>query len=738
MTLAADPGQDFSSGVSACPACVATPAAMDAAARAKEEAGARLILSLPQAHCAACIRTVEDAMMQVPGVRSARVNLTLKRVSVAADTSVAADALIAAAGKVGYAAHEMDPGLLSATETDRQGRDLLMRLGVAFFSMMNVMLLSVAVWSGADGVTRDLFHWISGAIALPTVVFSGQPFFRSAYNSLRAGRLGMDVPISLALILASSISVFETWNSGHHAYFDAAVMLTFFLLAGRYLDHRTRAIARSAAEELAALEVPRALRVTATGEETVSIVDLRPGDLVLVRPGGRMPVDGDIIEGSTEIDRSLLTGESLPVFAGPGMKVSAGEVNLTGPLTLRVTAAGKDSSLHQMADLVAVAEAARTKYTSLAERAASWYSPLVHLLSFSAFGFWMWKTGGDLRFAVNISAAVLIITCPCALGLAVPAVVTSASGRLFRKGLLIKNGTALERLAEVDTVIFDKTGTLTLGTPQLINLHDHAPETLAAALALANASAHPLARALARGIEAKGITPLPVTERREIPGQGVQATTADGRTLRLGRADWCGAIESTMTATYLSMGDGAAAVAFEFQDHMRPGTTETIAALKAMGLDVRLVSGDVPAAVADLAQRAGIDTWVASTRPEGKAALVADYAAQGNRVLMVGDGLNDTAALAMAHTSISPASALDAARTASDMVLLGENLVAIADAVRISRQSTRRIRENFGISALYNVIAVPIALIGLATPLAAALAMSLSSITVSLNALRLK
>ncbi|MBL9057864.1 MAG: heavy metal translocating P-type ATPase, partial [Rhodobacteraceae bacterium] len=449
--------QEFGSvgAASACPACVAAPSAERLAQMAQPQ-HARLMFSLPAVHCAACISTVENAVQALPGVQSARVNLTLRRVSVEADADVTAPDLIRVMQGVGYEAHELDPGLLSATETDKQGRDLLMRLGVAFFSMMNVMLLSVAVWSGAEAATRDLFHWISAAIAIPTVIFAGQPFFKSAWAGLKVGRLGMDFPISLALVLASSISLYETIHSGHHAYFDAAVMLSFFLLLGRYLDHRTRAVARSAAEELAALEVPRATVLVDGAEVVRAITEVVAGDLVRVRPGGRMPVDGVVESGTSEVDRSLLTGESLPVFAGPGSAVSAGEVNLTGPLTLRVTAAGKDSSLHRMADLVAVAESARTKYTTLAERAASWYSPLVHLLSFSAFGFWMWKTGGDLRFAINISAAVLIITCPCALGLAVPAVVTSASGRLFRKGLLIKHGTALERLAQVDTVVFDK------------------------------------------------------------------------------------------------------------------------------------------------------------------------------------------------------------------------------------------------------------------------------------------
>ena len=718
----------------ACPACAAAPSAERLAGMAATMAAAmdaRLVLSLPGAHCAACMVTVEGALQAVPGVRSARVNLTMRRVSVDARSDVTAADLIPVLAGVGYEAHELDPGLLSATETDRQGRELLMRLGVAGFSMMNIMLLSVAVWSGAEDATRDMFHWISAAIALPTVVFAGQPFFKSAWASLRVWRLGMDVPISLALILASSISLFETWAGGHHAYFDAAVMLCFFLLAGRYLDHRTRAIARSAAQELAALEVPRAVVLEGGAEVVRAISDVAVGDLVRVRPGGRMPVDGVVLEGASEVDRSLLTGESLPVYAGPGSVVAAGEVNLTGPLVLRVTAAIRDSSLHRIADLVAIAESAKTRYTSLAERAASWYSPLVHILSFSAFGYWMYATGGDLRFAINISAAVLIITCPCALGLAVPAVVTAASGRLFRKGLLIKHGTALERLAEVDTVVFDKTGTLTLGLPEPTNLQDHGMEVLAVAVALAGASSHPLAVALAGAGEAAEVTDL-----HEVPGYGVEGLWRGAR-VRLGRAAWCGADEVGVTATYLALPDGSTH-AFTFADSLRPGAEAAVAGLRAQGLAVRLISGDAAGPVAALAARLGIDDWVAGALPADKAEAVARLSAQGHKVLMVGDGLNDTAALAGAHVSISPASALDAARVASDIVLLGQDMAALPDALRIARQASKRMVENFGISAAYNVIAVPLALMGFATPLAAALAMSLSSITVSLNALRLR
>lgn len=726
---AAHPLQVEHGGMAACPACAVMPSAQ-ALAEAAKPLHARLMLSLPTAHCAACISAVEGAVLAADGVISARVNLTLKRLSVEAEPQVSASDMIAVLRGVGYEAHELDAGLLNTTETDRQGRDLLMRLGVAFFSMMNVMLLSVAVWSGAEAATRDMFHWISAMIAIPTVVFAGQPFFKSAWAALRVGRLGMDVPISLALVLASAISLYETTQSGVHAYFDAAVMLCFFLLLGRYLDHRTRAVARSAAEELAALEVPRA-RVLVDGTEVErAISEIAVGDLVRVRPGGRMPVDGVITEGASEIDRSLLTGESLPVFAGLGMAVSAGEVNLTGPLTLRVTATGADSSLHRMADLVAVAESARSKYTTLAERAASWYSPLVHLLSFAAFGFWMWRTGGDFRHAVNISAAVLIITCPCALGLAVPAVVTSASGKLFRKGLLIKDGTALERLAQVDVVVFDKTGTLTLGTPEPTNLADHSPQVLGVVAALAAGSSHPLARALA-----SVATPARVEDLREVAGYGIEARHM-GQVVRLGRAEWVGTQAVDVTATYLSL-DGVVHV-FTFADHIRPGAEAAIAALKAQGKAIKLISGDTTGPVADLALRLGIADWTAGALPAEKLALVRGLTEAGHFVLMVGDGLNDTAALSAAHVSISPATALDAARTASDIVLLGQNMAPIGDAARIARQAKRRILENFGLSAAYNIVAVPIALLGFATPLAAALAMSLSSITVSLNSLRLK
>ncbi len=725
----------FQPRLSACPACDVAPLALEMAKR--PEKASAILLSLPGIHCAACISDVERVLMRQPGVREARVNLTLRRVSIDAPDLVAAD-LIPLVESIGYEAHELDPSALGATAADREGRDLLMRLGVAGFAMMNVMILSVAVWSGADAATRDLFHWISGAIALPTVAFAGKPFFASAWRGLKHGRLGMDFPISLALILASAISVYETMNSGPHAYFDGVTSLCFFLLIGRYLDNRARSVARSAAQELTALEVPRAIRVTAEGEETVAVADLVAGDQVLVRPGGRIPADGRILRGHSEIDRSLLTGESIPAVAGPGTLLSAGEVNLTGPLVIAVTAVGRDSSLAQLAELVAAAESARGRYASLAQKASEFYTPVVHILAFTSFLGWLWFTR-DLRIAVNIAAAVLIITCPCALGLAVPAVVTTASGRLFRKGLLIKDGTALERLAEVDTVVFDKTGTLTMGMPQLVSLDGLDPNERPAALALAQASSHPLSRALAAALVEAGTTPAEIEDIREQPGFGIEARHL-GRPIRLGRPDWVGAPAGAMvnTAATCFRADGGPVRTLTFTDRLRPGAADCVAAIRASGRKVLLLSGDGAGSVKDTADRLGIAEWRAAVTPTEKAAAISGLKEQGAHVLMVGDGLNDTAALAAAHVAISPASALDAARVASDIVLLGNDLAPVAEALEVSRRARLRIKENFAISAGYNLVAVPFAILGYATPLLAALAMSISSITVTLNALRLR
>ncbi len=723
----------------ACPACAATPEAPATANRTGAPTAPlrRYEISLPAIHCAACITGVERGLAAEPGVAAARVNLTLRRVSVTAeDTPGTEGRLIAALTARGFEARPLDSAALEATRTDATGRDLLARIAVAGFALMNVMLLSISVWAGAADSTRDLMHWISAAIAIPAIMFAAQPFFRNAWTALRAGRLDMDVPISTAILLALGVSLWETAQSGAHAFFDAALMLSFFLLIGRYLSHLTRASARSAAAEIAALEVHMAERVTAGGgRETVPMDAVRAGDILAVPVGVRVPADGSVTEGRSEVDASMLTGETMPEAVEPGSAVRAGMMNLTGPLLVRAEALGDETLLKQIARLVEAAEQSRSRYAGLADRASRWYSHVVNILAVTAFFGWG-LISGDWRLATNIAAAVLIITCPCALGLAVPAVLTAASGRLFRQGVLLKDGDAFERLAQIDSVVFDKTGTLTTGRPVLTNADALAPETFALAAALAQGSAHPLSRAIADAAREAGIRGAVLTDVVERPGLGTEASSG-GVGVRLGRAEWVGAPhESDVTTSWLRIGDDAP-VALRFSDELRPEAAATIARLRAAGLPVTLLSGDGESPVRALAERLGIETWVARATPAGKVAHLQAMRDAGGRPLMIGDGLNDAAALAAAHVSMSPASAVDASRSAADLILIGDRIDRAVDAWELSRKARGRILENFGMAFAYNIVTVPIAYAGFVTPLVAAIAMSASSIIVSLNAMRL-
>ncbi|KIN64189.1 Nitrogen fixation protein FixI [Sulfitobacter noctilucicola] len=701
---------------SACPACAAAPLAQELATT-----GPALQFSLPTIHCAACIGKIERGLADIPGVERLRVNLSLKRLSVEGQVDPARIETGLAA--LGFEAYPLDLEALTTAQDD-QGRMLLLRMAVAGFAMMNVMLLSVAVWSGAADATRDLFHLISAAIALPVVAYSGQPFFQNAWSALRVSRLNMDVPISLAILLAAGMSLFETLNGGAHAYFDAALSLTFFLLIGRYMDHRTRSAARSAAKELTALEVQTAERITPKGNQTVTAASLVIGDEVLVPSGARVPVDGVLTCDHALMDRSLLTGESAAVALKQGDALQAGEINLGAPMQMRASAVGEDTSLRRMAALIETAENSRNSYTALADRAAQIYAPAVHLLAFAAFVVWV-AINGDVRHALNIAIAVLIITCPCALGLAVPAVSTAAISRLFSAGFLVKHATALERLCEVDHIVFDKTGTLTL--PAVDLPYALGSEGRAIAKALAQASHHPLSKAVVKALP--DVIPADLEMLREVTGRGVQARMGD-RIVRLGRGEWLGA---DFNGFGLRIGD-ADPVRFDAAETLRPGTKEMLSGLTLPG---EIITGDAHAPANRISQETGL-TVTADARPEDKLARLDALAEQGHRVLMIGDGLNDTAALARAHASIAPSTALEASRNAADVVVLKESFAQVPLVMRVARMSALLSKQNFAIAALYNFIAVPIALAGFATPLAAALAMSISSITVLLNSQRMR
>ena len=717
------------------------PAApVDYAAYVRSEGGLNsLHLMVEGVHCGGCVRRIESALQADPDVAEARVNLTTRRLALSwRGRAARAPELARIVTDLGFRLTPYDPDRLGAADA-RQEKLLLRSLAVAGFAAANVMLLSVGVWAGhfsdMDPATRDLLHWFSALVALPAVVYAGQPFFRSALQALRHGRTNMDVPISLGVILAVAMSLFETISSGEHAYFDSAVSLLFFLLVGRYLDSRARGRARSAAERLLSIGATAATVLEPDGAQRMIPADaLEPGMILLVAAGERVPADGRVLSGASELDTSLITGESVPAAVAAGDRVFAGTVNLGAPLRVEVTAVGETTLLAEIVRLMETAEQRRARYVALADRVARLYAPVVHLLALLTFIGWTLFGGLAWQPALLIAVAVLIITCPCALGLAVPAVQVIASSRLLRGGVLLKTATALERLAQVDTVVFDKTGTLTLGHPALRPDPAIDAATLRLAAGMAANSRHPLARALAAALpDVRALEGV-----RETPGCGLSLDTEAGE-LRLGSRAWCGiAADDSQPGMemWLRRPDGTAQ-RFAFDDPLRADAAPVVAALKRRGYAVELLSGDRRPTVAAAAEALGIERWSAACTPAQKTERLAALAAEGRRVLMVGDGLNDAPALAAALVSLSPSTAVDISQTAADAVFQGAKLAPVLELLSVARRAERLVRQNFALAFGYNALAVPLAVAGLVTPLVAAICMSASSILVVGNAMRL-
>jgi Cu2+-exporting ATPase len=548
----------------------------------------------------------------------------------------------------------------------------------------------------------------------------------------------MDVPISLGVILALAMSVVETINHAEHAYFDSAVMLLFFLLCGRYLDHAMRRKTRAVAGNLAALKSEIAHRFEKGGEIVmVPVAALKPGDRLLVRPGERVPADGVVVGGSSEIDESMVTGETARRPVAGGAAVHAGSLNFSGTLTVRVTAAGTDTLLAEIERLLEKAVVAKSRTMRLADRAARFYAPAVHTTAaLTAIG-WL-VAGASVHDAVVTAIAVLIITCPCALALAIPAVQVVATGALFRGGIIVNSGDVIERLAEADTVVFDKTGTLTLPEPRVDNAAEIDPEILELAARLALSSRHPLAAAVAR--EARKRTPIEGAS--EEAGQGVRAVI-DGREARLGNPEFCGIADPAWQwpggdsgTSLIVFVHGERRAVLAVRQMLRPDAIAAVKELQALGMDVRILSGDRRSAVAPIAAALGIADWQADLKPADKIAAIDALKAAGRRVLMVGDGLNDAPALAAAHVSLSPIGAADLTQAQADAVFLGERLMPVVDSLKTARRARRLMMQNLALAAIYNMVAVPVAAAGLVTPLIAAVAMSSSSLLVTVNALR--
>lgn len=698
-------------------------------------------LAVEGVHCAGCMAKIERGLSAIPDVTLARVNLTDRRVALEWKQGTLDPArFIDRLEELGYKAYPYETESAEATEV-AESRFLLRCLGVAAFATMNVMMLSIPVWSGnvSDMLPeqRDFFHWLSALIALPAAAYAGQPFFRSAWRALSAKTTNMDVPISIGVCLALGMSVVETIHHAEHAYFDAAIMLLTFLLVGRVLDQNMRRRTRAVAGNLAALKAETAAKFVGPDEiSQVPVAAIHPGDIALLRPGERCAVDGTVIEGRSEIDQSLITGETLYVTAEQGTAVYAGSMNISGTLRVRVSAASEATLLAEITRLLDNALQARSRYMRLADRASRLYAPVVHATALITIFGWV-IAGAGWHDAIVTGVAVLIITCPCALGLAIPTVQTVASGAMFKAGVLLNSGDAIERLAEADHVIFDKTGTLTLPDLEVMNAADIPADIFELAGRLALSSHHPVAAAVALAAGARS----PIVGAVEEAGQGVRAVV-DGVELRLGRPSFCRAeaLDGSATldpeASIVAFSKGNERFILSVRQGLRPDAQAVIAALKARNIGIEILSGDREPAVLAAAHALGIAEWRAGVTPADKIARIEELKRRGAKVLMVGDGMNDAPSLAAAHVSMSPISAAHLSQATADLVFLGRPLAPVVAAIDSARKALHLMRQNLWLAIGYNVLAVPVAISGVVTPLIAAAAMSGSSILVMLNSLR--
>ncbi|WJW75735.1 heavy metal translocating P-type ATPase [Thiohalobacter sp. IOR34] len=700
--------------------------------------------------CAACVWLNERHVGALPGVLSFQVNYSTHRARVRWDDSrIHLSDILKAISAIGYIAHPFDPGRQEAVYKKERGQ-ALRRIGVAALGTMQVMMIAVGLYAGdyqgMDPELREFLRWVSLLIALPVVLYSARPFFQSAWRDLRRRRPGMDVPVALAIGGAFLASAYNTLTGGAEVYYDSVTMFTFFLLTGRYLEMSARHRAGQAAEELVRLMPATATRIAEDGsEERVAAVQLEPGDRVLVRPGETVPADGRVLEGQSSVDESLLSGESLPQPCAPGQPLIGGTVNIESPLLMQVEKVGEDTVLSAIVRLLDRAQTEKPRVARLADRVAGWFVVALLLLAAAVAWYW-WRTDPAHAFAITLS--VLVVTCPCALSLATPVAVTAATGALTRLGLLTTRSHALETLARVSHMVFDKTGTLTEGRLQLVRVQRLGQLTrdrcLAIAAALEQGSEHPLARALVRESEVR----LAALEVRAVPGEGVEGEV-QGRRYRIGSREFALGLggrsrplpaaleEETGTLVFLADGRGLLAV-FVFEDRMRPGAQQALQALRELGIEVSLLSGDAERPVRRVARALDIEHAVSGLKPQQKLAHLKALQAQGAVVAMVGDGVNDAPVLAGAQVSIAMGGGTQLAASAADMVLLSEQLPHLADGVRTARRTLSVIRQNLGWAAVYNLCAVPLAVAGWVAPWMAAIGMSLSSLLVVLNSLRLR
>ncbi len=705
--------------------------------------------------CAACVWLNESHLRRQPGVTSVDINYTTRRARVCwDDRETRLSAILESIAAIGYRAHPYDVGR-SEELARKERKAALWRLFVAGFGMMQVMMYAVPVYLADGDMTADieqLMRWASLILTTPVMLYSAAPFFVSAWRDLKLRRVGMDVPVALGIGAAFLASFWATLTASGEVYFDSVTMFVFFLLSGRYLEMMARQKAARSVETLA-----RAIPAFATilpawslegdaGARRVAVAELREGDFVMVKPGETVPADGSVVDGESAADESLLTGESRPVQKGIGDLLIGGSLNTSSPLVMKVEHVGEGTRLAAIQRLMERAAAEKPRLVELADRVAGRFIvALIVLAVFTALAWW-WI---DPSRALWVFVAVLVVSCPCALSLATPAAMTVATGALAAHGVLVTRGHAIEALARADRFVFDKTGTLTFGRMTLVSvlaIRGDQDAAIAIAAALERGSEHPIARVLASEERGKALTAERV---RAVTGAGVEGTV-DGRNWRLGRPGYVAevhgqatpeAVEAMLGAgdTVIALGDGEGWCAFfRLSDGLRPEAPEMALQLAALGIRMSIFSGDAHAAAIRVAQWLHIEDVRAGLTPEGKHDALATLQSTGETVAMVGDGVNDAPVLAQAQVSIAMGGGADLARSNADVVLLGNDLLALPRGLKLARRTLAIVRQNLVWAFAYNFLAIPLAMVGWVTPWMAGIGMSLSSLLVVLNALRLQ
>jgi len=709
-------------------------------------------------HCAACVWLIERTLNRLPGVLSARVNLSGKRLLLHWDNErIKLSEIIQNLGKVGYAATPFDPEAAEGT-IRKQNRALLFRMAFAGFAMMNLLWVSIALYSGADkGEFSQLFYWLGFVLATPTLFYSGWPFLKGAWTGLKTLHLGMDLPIALGATvtwLYSSYVAFSGTETGE-VYFDTVVNFIFVILVGRHLEGISKRHAVAATQRLMDLQPRVATLFTDGVEQVVPIRSVKPDDLVLIKAGNKVSVDGIIIEGSSSLDEAMLSGESLPLSKNAGDTVSAGTINLSSALTVRVTGTLKETALGRIIRLVEEAQASKAPIQCMADMIVPWFVLATLVLASITFFIWL---GTDIELALMAATSVLIITCPCAFGLATPMAIAVASGQGARYGILIKHGEVLETLSHIDHFVFDKTGTLTEGRMRLQQVSCSNAYTQDQLLGLAAAvekySEHSIAAAVVDAADSNGLNTgnINISNFRNHPGQGLSAE-ADGKPVLLGSLKWltenqvasdpalvqqADDWEKTAVGSIHMAVDGKHACCMGIADSLRPDARKVIDELRASGIRLTLLSGDRKGVAEAIARQLGGMQVIAEVLPEDKDKIIRDLQSQGEQVAMVGDGINDAPALIRADVGIAIGSGTDVSVESADIVLMGDELEKIHMASQLSRRTLRTIRQNISISITYNIIMVPLAMAAQITPLVAAVSMPISSLLVIGNAARIR